>query len=387
MRHYAALIGFGCFLLLGWNGVLIPALILSVEEAFQQSDAALGGFFFVTALCYAAGAFLGGLLNQRSGPRLVLPAAAALVGLGLGGQALAPGWVAFVLAALAVGWGSGAIEAGVNALFLALYAGASGRALNLLNLFYSLGALLGPLAVGQLVSSGVPFRAIIGGTAAGWLVLATLLATQPRAARAAHPGPASDPGRSLAGRAALPLALLAAAMFCYVAAELGVSTWLVRFLGPVAPLTTATATLSVFWGGLAVGRAVGSVIADRIGPVVFATGCIALGSVALIGAAATPGLPLTIALFALAGLCFGPVYPMIMVLGARAYPDRLSAVSGTIAAAGILGAVVYPPLIGVIAAQAGIALGIVGAGLLGVPTVVAVIAGSAASRRDAAARA
>ena len=51
------------------------------------------------------------------------------------------------------------------------------------------------------------------------------------------------------------LIALELAIACYVASEIGVSNWLIRFLEDV-PLATATTSLSLFWGGLALGRLV-----------------------------------------------------------------------------------------------------------------------------------
>ena len=76
---------------------------------------------------------------------------------------------------------------------------------------------------------------------------------------------ATDPAsRGLHGRRLLagPLLLLGIAIATYVASEVGVSNWLVRFLEP-APLTTATLALSLYWAGLTVGRLISSAIADR----------------------------------------------------------------------------------------------------------------------------
>src|SRR5438105_4043629 len=84
--------GYGGFILLGWNAVLIPSLIRSVEHDLHQSDAAFGLFYFISSLFYAAGAFSGGMLTERLGRRLVLPVAAASLGLGLLGEALALSW-------------------------------------------------------------------------------------------------------------------------------------------------------------------------------------------------------------------------------------------------------------------------------------------------------
>jgi MFS family permease len=60
-------------------------------------------------------------------------------------------------------------------------------------------------------------------------------------------------------------------------------------------------------------------------------------SVALAGAILVPSAPVSIGLFALAGLAAGPVAPMIMVVGGDRYPDRSAAVGGYLTTAAVVG--------------------------------------------------
>jgi MFS family permease len=96
MNRLATLAGYCGFVLLGWNAVLVPALIRSIQPDLRQADAAFGLFFLVSALLYAAGSFSGGLLLERVGRRAVLALATLLLGVGLGCEALAPSWLGFL---------------------------------------------------------------------------------------------------------------------------------------------------------------------------------------------------------------------------------------------------------------------------------------------------
>ena len=118
-------------------------------------------------------------------------------------------------------------------------------------------------------------------------------------------GGARDSRRLLSG----PLLLLGIAIAAYVAAEIGVSNWVVAFLEP-APLTTATLALSLFWAGLTVGRLVSSVIADRFDHVRFTIVCAIAMGVTIAVASLAPSLPLAIAAFFAAGVASGPVFPI-----------------------------------------------------------------------------
>jgi fucose permease len=111
-----------------------------------------------------------------------------------------------------------------------------------------------------------------------------------------------------------------------------------------------------------------------------------LASLALLGAVFAPILPLAGALFGLTGMFFGPIYPMIMALGGNIYPRRLAALSGSLAAAAVAGSIVYPPLMGVMATHIGLRAGMVGAALLGIPMILALLGARAVARRATAAR-
>jgi fucose permease len=182
----------------------------------------------------------------------------------------------------------------------------------------------------------------------------------------------------------LPIVALALAIGFYVSSEIGVSSWLVRFLDS-ATNDVATAALGLFWGGLAVGRLLAVRIADRFPPVAFAGTCALAAAAALVGAVAVPSLPASIALFVLSGFFFGPVYPMIMAIGGALYPQRIAAVTGALAGSAVVGGILYPPLMGLISDEAGIALAMYGACLLAFACAGALAVAGAGARRLAAA--
>src|SRR5512146_1606524 len=146
-------------MLVGWAGLLVPSLIRSIEHDFGQTDAGVGLYYFLYAAFYAAGGMAGAALTERRGRRATFPIAAVAMGAGLLAVALAPTWPLFLAASVPFGLGGGAIDGGVNGLFLQLHPGRGGP-LNLLHLNFSIGALAAPLAIGMLVESGVAWPAI-----------------------------------------------------------------------------------------------------------------------------------------------------------------------------------------------------------------------------------
>ena len=224
-------VGYAAFLLIGATTVLVPALVVYVERTFGVADADLGIFYFVTAVSYAAGSFFGGMLTERFGRRRVLTVAALLTAAGLGGEAVAPSWAVFLVFAVPQGVGAGGIDGGVNGLFMAIFTGARGGALNMLHLFFALGALIAPIVVGTLVSGGLAWQVPLAACALIAVAIGALLATRPMPSgrhgrHSGHVAPSLDGDRL----SRWPFVLLAAAICLYVASETGISNWVVRFL-------------------------------------------------------------------------------------------------------------------------------------------------------------
>ncbi len=402
-RRFAAVVGCLSFLLIGASSLVVPALATDVERSFGQDDAGLGFFFLAGSVAYAIGSVGGGMLTERIGRRVILVTAAALHGAGLLWQAATGSWLLFLLAGVPRGIGAGALDGGVNGLILDLFPEARGRALNAAHLFFALGALLMPLAIGTLTQVGVAWQAIVAaigitsipiaiGLALGDMrdgrrqgaavVVGTDLAPdvpQPHGAVAASAGPSGT-----LALMSLPVLLLAASIGFYVASEMGVSNWLVRFLSS-APIFVADAALGLFWGGLTVGRLVSAAWADRFDHLTL--GIVAsVASAVLLGAAVlVPSLPISIALFAAVGFTFGPIYPLIMAIAGERFPDRTAAVSGVLATAGVLGTIIYPPLMGAMSVTVGLSVAMLGTAaiaLAGALTLIALRPLQAARRRE-----
>ena len=89
----------------------------------------------------------------------------------------------------------------------------------------------------------------------------------------------------------MPLFLLvmAVSIVCYVAAEAGVSDWLVRYLAAL-PLSQASLALTLFWGGIACGRLVFARIGNRLDPQRSAAALAVAGGALLTVALAGAGL-------------------------------------------------------------------------------------------------
>lgn len=367
----AAVIGCLGFLLLGWSGLLIPSLVRSVEQDFAQTDAGMGFFYLVNAVMYGSGVLGGTLLTQRIGRRPVLAGGIGLAAIGLILLAIAAGWPIFVAGVIPFGIGCGTLDGAGNGLILDLFPAARGRALNLLHFCFSAGALACPAIVGRTIEAGVPWRGLLLATAVVAIPIAALFA------RAAMPAGRHDgdmTARPRAGRLLFDrvLLVLGIAIACYVASELGVSNWLVRFLS-AAPLDVATTALTLYWAGLTVGRLGSARIGDRFDHTAFATSACAATGILILLAVLAPSIGLSIALIAAAGVTSGPIFPLIVAIGGDRYPDRSAAIGGYIAGAAVAGGISYPPVMGFLSVTVGLPAAMAGTGALAILAAIVLI--------------
>ncbi len=142
-------------------GVAWPTLHLELGV----DRAALGAVLTSAGAAYVVSGLLSGQLIQRWGTGALLSASTLSVTLGLVGYALAPRWAVFLIAALFVGAGSGAIDAGLNGYAARTF---PPRQMSWLHAAYSVGAAIGPALMTIFVATARGWRG-------GYAVLAATL--------------------------------------------------------------------------------------------------------------------------------------------------------------------------------------------------------------------
>jgi fucose permease len=180
------------------------------------------------------------------------------------------------------------------------------------------------------------------------------------------PGAEAAPAVGAAARTRrLPLFLLvmAVSIACYVAAEAGVSDWLVRYLDAL-PLAQASLALTLFWGGIAVGRLIFARIGNRLEPQQSAAALAVAGGVLLTLALVLPISSVSPLLFGAVGLAFGPIFPLIVAAAGARMPSESATVTGTLVFAAVVGVVIYPPAIGFLSGVIGLHAAMMGTAVM-----------------------
>jgi len=338
-------------------GVYISAIGPGLPSIAARAQMPLAQAGTVLTAIFAGGLVmspLAGRAMDRLGRRPLLVFGCLIHGAGCLGLAFSRSWMEVLGSGVLMGIGDSTLVVGYHVLLAELYPNESGAALNRLNVFFGLGALIGPACAAASLSAAGDIRYALWLVAAGQaLAVMALLSVEPPARGRPH-GHAGRTGR----RHALTRPLfwwLALLIALYVALEVGLGNWAYTYLrGGGIGETAASILTSGYWLALTLGRALSPAALKRLRePVLLAVVCVAalaLAAVLLAGAGWREGGALWIALL---GLVFGPVWPLAFAVAAREFTDEAGTVSGLLAAAGSVGGIVGPWLQGLLLVQHG----------------------------------
>lgn len=323
------------FFVLGLSvGLLGPAL----SELRDRADTDLGGIgvLFVAMSCgYIAGSFVSGQLFDRFHPHRVYAIALVLLAAGIvfvpSLGSLPTLFVTFVV----VGLGAGSVDVGANTLLMWELGDGGGRAMNILHLFFGLGALSAPL----VVHVGLEFASYLAAglcLAFAAVVVVAPAPSAPTVVREEH----TDSTRGL-------LILLSMFFFLYVGLEAGFAGWVHTYAEEIEfSDLEATWLTTAFWIGFTAGRVASSVFGQRVRPKLLLAASCGLTVVAAIVLVVGDGNTVAVWVGAvLMGVATAPQFPAMLNYLERRVRVTGSATAWFIGGAG-LGGLVFPWLIG-----------------------------------------
>jgi fucose permease len=340
---YASHLLFGIVMAL--LGAILPTL--SVRIGFDLAQA--GRLFLVMNACLLLSSLGLGPLMDRFGMKPPLVVGSLLVGAGLALVALARDYESLAWGAVVLGLGGGGLNTGGNTLVADLHQAQEARsaALNRLGVFFGIGAVLMPLAIGLLLQAAELGSILLAGAALCVAVaLHNALVALPPPKRQHHV-PLADVVRL----AREPFVLVFAALLFFQSGNEFVaggyaSSFLVRENG--LSVRAASWALTGFWVALMLARLVLSRVALRV------NGPRLLVLCALASAAGTALLVLSRhpAIAVLALLCMGAgfagIFPTALgIVGAR-HPALTGTVFGLLITAALTGGMLLPWLSGII---------------------------------------
>jgi fucose permease len=348
---------FGVF---GATITLMGATAPGILRQLQWSYTELGAVMAVDSAGYLLATFAGGVLVRRIGAKLILVGGLALAGLGLAGFGIWPGLPYNIACISVVGLGQGSIEIATNYSLVRLERDGSSRLMNLLHAAFTVGAVAGPLVIGALFSWGLEWRHMFRGSAALTLGLALFFSLVSFTALDQRTEASTSTRQVLRQLGRQPLVgIFALFILIYVGVEIGISNWLAEYYVEVFDASEAAGAymVSLFWGGLLVGRLGVSLLyrSHRQAPLLL--GLTLTAVLGLLIAMQAGHVWVVTAAFAACGLGMSAIYPLIMVLTGRCGADQQSLAIGVVATAGGIGALTFPGLMSLLAEHYGLARG------------------------------
>lgn len=342
---------FGLGIVVGTHGPVLPELAANTGSTL----AAVGTFFTAFFLGALVAQLIAGPLNDRFGQRPVLLVGLVLLGLGELGLTLSNALVLLWASALITGFGAGPIQVSLTLLITELFPERRSAVMNLLNVFFGIGATAGPAMAGlslRMIETAFPVLWF------GAALFILLIAAVPRITIVKQAGKDIVPVAASLQFDLLPAVLLLGTfLLLYVGTETGVGGWTTAYLDQTTNLPTAMATFVAagFWLALTLGRLIAVPLSTRI-----SSHTLLLGSLAgaLVGAtllANSTGdiLLSTIAVLVL-GVCLGPVYPTAIAVTTTRFREATGTVTSIVIAIGSLGGMLLPWLQGVLMERSGL---------------------------------
>jgi fucose permease len=326
----------------GWLGPFIPEISRTAHLPIERT----GLIVSASAAGYFLSVLIAGEINQQLSAQKILVGAMALFTAGLTGLAVATGLAGLLCAGFVIGLANGGIDIGANALIVELNRERLASALNYLHVLFGVGALLGPLIVSAAFAGRVPYWWVFGGGAVACAAIGFRLGVTP----AVEVRTAAEPGNGFIPMLSRPVIwAISCVMFLYVGAESGIGAWLflyLRMAGALSPML-ASSGVSLYWLGLVCGRVFGGRLGHRIAIPQFSMLASSLSAAALVIliAAPTAGGLAASAIF-LIGFGYGPVFPNMLAVGAARFPAEVGRMTSIVVAAGAVGAVIAPWIMG-----------------------------------------
>ena len=363
-------------------GILVFGIVFAVlgtvfglpamRARLQINLAKQGNLFLVLYFGIFCASLIVGPLIDHLGNRTNLLISSAIVAAAMLGFAEAHSFLAASLAALLLGFGGGGLNTCTNVLVSDLYGDQRGPMLNLLGIFFGIGALFVPLLAATIEGHF---------TIAQLFVLCAALASACAVAYGAISFPPARVGQALSWREAFSVAkykgvlLLGFILFFESGNEASVGGWTSTYVnGAGYSPRAATLALAAYWGALMLGR----ILAARMLQAFAKTSLVAWSAIiSLIGCA----ILLTAHLFwsfmlgtALIGLSYAPIFPTTLAIAGDYYSERAGTVFGLLFSIALMGGMLLPWAVGQVSQEFGLRLGMLvpGMGAAGI-TVLAIV--------------
>ncbi len=331
----------------GMIAAMLGTILPDLSDRFHLTPSQNGTIAFAQALGLILASLAVGPLLDNEGKKIGLILGLGLISIALFALPRSPGFRSLLLLLFLLGVGGGTVVTGANALVSDVSEAHRASALNLVNLFFGLGALATPFIAANLFKRN-------------WVrlcytIAALTIVTLGIQAVTKMPGP-TGAGRFVLADAAPVLGrpllfLIGLFLFLYISCEVGIWNWLPRHL--IAQGIPESRALNILSLGFALGLLIGRA---GILPVLIRVPAVTVTLVGSTCMAITTFLMLrtnkpvaALVLVFLAGISMAPVFPTTLAIVGDAFPRMTGTAIGFVITCGWTGLAVSSRIIGIIA--------------------------------------
>jgi FHS family glucose/mannose:H+ symporter-like MFS transporter len=302
------------FVPIGIATVLLGPMLPTLSARWSLNYAQAGALFTAQYLASTCAVAVSGVLASRWGFRFAIKTGLVLMAVALALLLAGPEWIGIACIA-ASGAGMGLAVPAANLLVAAANPERRSATLNVLNFYWSVGAVACPFLVAAAAKlNHIPLFLMC--VSAFSLALAFGIAIMP--ARMLEPALASNPGPMLPQkqRRVFTFAALAALFFLYVGVENGFGQWIATYsksLGTLS-LTMSVTTPAFFYSALTLGRWLAPLLLKLADEILLVRVGLLLSCAGMAGLMFSKGLTGVVASACAAGLGLSYVYPITISL-------------------------------------------------------------------------
>jgi MFS transporter, FHS family, glucose/mannose:H+ symporter len=316
-----------------------------------------GSVFLLLYVGILLATLVAGPVIDAIGNKLILVTSSVLVAAGMVGLAYAHSFGRAAIPAVLLGLGGGGLNTSTNVLVSDLYGEHRGPMLNVLGIFYGIGALCIPLLAAMIAGNF---------TIAPQLLFCAGLAGACALLFLAMHFPSASASQSFSWREALQVArypgvlVLGFLLFCQSGNEASIGGWTSTYVGAGGlGARTATLILAGYWAALMAGRLAVSGLLKFVGKrqLVLASGVGALIGAAILLTNRSQGM--LVAGVLVIGLSYAGVFPSALAIAGDSYRKMAGTVFGLLFAIALVGGMSFPWAVGQISQHLGVRFGMV----------------------------
>ena len=307
-----------------------------------------------------------GPLIDHVGNKLNLVASSVMVALAMLLFAGAHSFASAGGAAIVLGLGGGGLNTCTNVLVSDLYAEQRGPMLNLLGIFFGVGALSIPLMAASIEGHfTIPqlflFCAVLSALCGVWYAV---IPFPPAKAKQSFSWRELVEAATYSG--VLPLAFI---LFLESGNEACIAGWTSTYVGTAGyGPRVATLVLAMYWAALMLSRMLAAPLLHQVGKSQLVVSVAVLSAVGIAVLLSAHSLILLFAGTGLIGLSYGPIFPTTLAIAGDRYPNRAGTVFGLLFSIALVGGMTFPWAVGQISQQMNVRAGMMvpGLGALGI---------------------